>query len=186
MPAGMPTAAPAAAPIPVEPAAQPTSAPIPVVTPAAAARTAPAPAGSKLWRSIGASIPSPAQLVTVEMRLFLRNTTDFVLPSRSRRQPLPDLLLAPPQIRVAEFHDLQVVDDVDGDGERESADDRDDHRRPEVPFAVLAERNETGRERRPGEHQAPRPHGHGRASLRDPTAEEAVVEVRLVGQVDLL
>src|SRR5215210_371930 len=63
------------------------------------------------------------ELVTVERRLFLRNAADFVL----RRKPLPQLLVAPPEVRVAELHDLEVVDDVHRDREREGGDDREDH-----------------------------------------------------------
>src|SRR5215204_4839197 len=53
MAAGMPTTAPTSAPIGHEPAAQPTSAPRPMLPAVVPTSTAPAPAGSRVWRDLG-------------------------------------------------------------------------------------------------------------------------------------
>src|ERR1700745_4203473 len=75
--------------------------------------------------------------------------------------------LAAARDRVADLDDLQHVDDVDGEGQRDQPDADGDQRRPDVPDAVLAGRHETRRERGGGEREAPRPDRQRRALLRE-------------------
>src|SRR5438105_9253505 len=76
----MPTTAPPRTPRPVEPTAQPISAPAPMQAPVAPKRTAPAPAGSNVWRGEAACTAAGAyqSVCNTEEPLFRRICGNFV------------------------------------------------------------------------------------------------------------
>src|SRR5919201_4867538 len=93
---------------------------------------------------------------------------------------------ATPAPQASELYDLEDVDDVERRGEGDEPDRGGDHRPPRVPLAVLVRADEADRQCGGRERPAPRPDRQRGAPLREATAEEPVVQVRLVGGEDAL
>src|SRR5919201_3821826 len=87
---------------------------------------------------------------------------------------------APPSDRIRDLHDLEHVDDVHRERQRDDAYRGRGDRGPEMPDAVRAEGDEPRAESAGRKGQAPQPDRDGGARLRVATAEETVVQVRLI------
>src|SRR5215467_6855544 len=83
------------------------------------------------------------------------------------------VLLTPLLDAVSELHDLEHVDDVDREEDRQESDRRGEQRPPGMPDAVGAEGDEAGRECRGSQGGAPGPDRHRRPALREATPQEA-------------
>src|SRR5688500_3268869 len=90
--------------------------------------------------------------------------------------------VADPGAQPRQLEDLEQDHEVERGGHREHADERHGDRRPQVPLAALAERDEARGERRACEHGAPCPEVDHGLPLGEAAADEAVVQVCLVGR----
>ena len=83
--------------------------------------------------------------------------------------------------RVVELHDLEQVDDVERERERDERDPADGDRLPEMPLAALPEGDEPRRERGAARASRTTPTSSPRHAAARSRVEEAEVQVRLVG-----
>src|SRR3954453_23915726 len=141
MPRGTPTTAPPSRPYVKDPAAQPISAPAPMPAAVPVISSAPAPAGSNVWRAgsiCGASISS--HFVTREPRLPSGFPGELV--SGAPAGLLLGLAAPATDARIRKLDDLEQVDHVHRGADCEQAERRRADGRPDVPAAVLPERDE--------------------------------------------
>src|SRR5579864_4305079 len=158
----MPTTTTPSTPSPVDPKAQPMPAPPAAHIPTVPARIAPASTGWKGGR-VAACIRGENT----------KSSAAFVTGRLAER-----VVLGPaPLVRVRDLHDLEHVDDVEGERDRGETDCGGGDRRPRVPDAVRAERDEARRERGRRERETPAPDRQRGTRLREPAAQETVVEV---------
>src|SRR5215207_10324828 len=168
-PKGIPRMAPIRKPQAAEPKSQPIRMQIPITAMVVPIRTEPAPARLSfgVWDgSIGGA--SIAEFVTYEIRLVQRKLSDFVRWNSGGATLLVHRLVPAAEAeatRVRRLDDLQHVDDIDREHERDERDRDHRERLPWVPDPALPERDEAGRECRAGQGRAPHPHDHGRSAL---------------------